>query len=107
MYPGQVVPKIRLLPKYKSTWPDVLDEKKFKNILTYLRNCKNLPPLLQINRHNQFLRTKPSSKDDLLFKNKFQLVIDPHVMIKLSSSKMKNGQKPNTIIQYNMTLLID
>ena len=33
MYPGQVVPKIRLLPKYKSTWPDVLDEKKFKKVV--------------------------------------------------------------------------
>ena len=39
------------------------------------------------------MRTKPSSKDDLLFKNKFQLVIDPHVMIKLSFSIMKNGRK--------------
>ena len=57
------------------------------------RNCKNLPPPLQIKRHNQFLKTKPSSQDNLHFKNEIQQVIDPHRMIKLSSSQMKNGRK--------------
>ena len=33
------------------------------------RNCKNLPPLLQIHRHDQFLKTKPSSQDNLHFIN--------------------------------------
>ena len=59
----------------------------------YVRNCKNLPPLFQIHRHNQFLKTKPSSQDNLHFKNEIQQVIDPHRMIKLSSSQMKNGRK--------------
>ena len=59
----------------------------------YSRNCKNLPPPLQIKRHNQFLKTKPSSQDNLHFKNEIQQVIDPHRMIKLSSSQMKNGRK--------------
>ena len=62
-------------------------------LYAYHRNCKNLPPLLQIHRHNQFLKSKLSSKDNLLLKDELQLIIDPHRAIKLSSSELKNEEK--------------